>query len=266
MHALLDSGFGFHRHAQELDAIAKLGRGVEIGERDRRNALDVNRVRIDLGTERQARQDRKLLRGVVAFDVEGRIGLGVAQTLRFTQAFVEREPVLLHAREDVIAGAVEDAVDARERVAVEPLAQRLHDRYAAGDRGFEIERDAAAFRQHGKLMAMPGEQRLVGGHHRLAGRKCGFDRPLCGIALPADEFDQDIDRGIGGEQRGILDPAKFFQINVALLAAGAGADSDDLNRPPAARRELVTAALQADGRRPCRPFQVRQDRLSAARP
>ena len=89
MHALLNSGFGLDRHAQKLDAIAKLGCGVEIGERDRRYALDVNRSGIDFGSERQARQDRKLLRGVVALDVEGRIGLGITEALRFAQAFVE---------------------------------------------------------------------------------------------------------------------------------------------------------------------------------
>ena len=60
---------------------------------------------------RLARID-KLLRGVVALDVEGRIGLGIAEPLRLAQAIVEGDALLLHAREDVIAGAVEDAVDA----------------------------------------------------------------------------------------------------------------------------------------------------------
>jgi len=59
---------------------------VEIGERDRGDAFDVDRCFIDLGAEREARQDGKLLRGVVALDVEGRIGLRVTQALRLAQA------------------------------------------------------------------------------------------------------------------------------------------------------------------------------------
>ena len=60
--------------------------------------FDINRVGIDLGAESQARQDGELLRGVVAFDVESRIGLGITEALRLAQALVESEPVLLHAR------------------------------------------------------------------------------------------------------------------------------------------------------------------------
>ena len=86
MHALLDAAVGLHRHAQKLDAVAEFARGVEIGERDRRDAFDIDRAGIELGAEREARQDRKLLRGVVAFDVEGRIGLGIAESLRVAQA------------------------------------------------------------------------------------------------------------------------------------------------------------------------------------
>ena len=184
------------------------------------------------------------MRGVVAFDVEGRIGLGITQALRFAQAFIEAETILLHARQDVITGAVEDAVDARERIAVEPFAQRLHDRNAAGNRGFEIERNAVALGEHGEFLTVPGEQRLVGGNHRFAGRKRGLDRPFGRIALPANDFDQNIDRRIRRERYRIGHPANSFQIDVALFAARTRADRDDLNGTPAARNELVAPALQ----------------------
>ena len=80
---------GAHRDAEQLDAIAELVGGLEIGRRDRRDAFDIDRVGIDLGAEGEAGQDRELLRGVVAADVEGRIGLGIAEPLRLLQAVGE---------------------------------------------------------------------------------------------------------------------------------------------------------------------------------
>ena len=67
--------------------------------------------------EGEARQDGELVGGVEAADVEGRVGLGIAEALRVGQAVLEGQALQLHARQDVVAGAVEDAVDARDRVA-----------------------------------------------------------------------------------------------------------------------------------------------------
>ncbi len=97
MHALLDAFRRPHRHAQELDAIAELVGGGEVGRRDRGNAFDIDRALLDAGAEGKARQDRELLRGVVALDVESRIGLGIAEPLRLLQAIGERQALLLHA-------------------------------------------------------------------------------------------------------------------------------------------------------------------------
>src|ERR1700756_4564944 len=47
--------------------------------RNRRYAFDIHGALVDLGAESQARQDRKLLRGIVALDVESGIGLGVTE-------------------------------------------------------------------------------------------------------------------------------------------------------------------------------------------
>ena len=86
MHALLDAGLGALRDAQELDAVAQFVGGFEIGERDRLDALDMDGLGIDLGAEGEAGQDRELVGGVEAADVEGRIGLGIAEPLRLLQA------------------------------------------------------------------------------------------------------------------------------------------------------------------------------------
>ena len=60
----------------------------------------------------RARQQRQFVRGVEAANIEGGIGLGIALVLRFLQHIVEAPTLLLHLSEDVIAGAVEDAIDA----------------------------------------------------------------------------------------------------------------------------------------------------------
>ncbi len=180
----------------------------------------------------------------MALDVEGRIGLGITEALRLAQAFLERDTLLLHAREDVIAGAVEDAVDARKGVAVEAFAQRFHDRDTAGDRSLEIECDAMALGERRKLVTVARQQRFVRRHHRLAGGKRGFDRALGRVACSADQFDEGLDGRIGGKLDRIGDPARFFQIDHTLLAARARADGDHLDRAAATRHELLALTLQ----------------------
>ena len=114
------------------------------------------------------RQDGELVRGVEAADVEGRIGFRVAQRLRLGQHLGERAVLVRHRRQDEIAGAVEDAVDAPHLVGGERLAQRLDDGNAAGDRRLEVERDALLLGELGERHAVLGEQRLVGGDDVLA--------------------------------------------------------------------------------------------------
>ena len=143
MHALLDAARGALGDPQQLDAIAQfVGRG-EIGEADRLDAFDMDRLGVDPRAERQRSQNGELVRGVVAANVEGRVRLGVAEPLGVGETCLERQPVGLHPRENVVAGAVENAIDAPHCIAGERLAQGLDDRNAAADRRLEGERDAA---------------------------------------------------------------------------------------------------------------------------
>src|ERR1700742_808059 len=93
MYALLDTGLGFHRDPEQLDAVAELFRRFQIGGGNRGDALDVDRIGIDANAEGEARQDRQLLRRVMALDIERRIGLGITETLRLLEAFFERQPL-----------------------------------------------------------------------------------------------------------------------------------------------------------------------------
>ena len=244
MHALFDALVGFHRHAQKLDAITELGGGIQIGRRDRRNAFAIDGTRVDPGAERQARQDGKLLRGVVALHVERGIGLRIAEPLRFLQAIGEAQPLLLHAREDVVTGAVENPVDAVEGRAVEAFAERFYDRNAAGDRRFEIKRHAAPLGERGKLLPVRGKERLVGRDHRLAGGERGLNRKLSRTRRSADHLDQYVDCRVARQRHGIADPTKFPGIESSFLVARACADRDDLDAAPAARQQFIVSVFQ----------------------
>ena len=74
------------------------------------------------------------MRSVEAADVEGGIGLGISLRLRLLQHVGEGPALTLHQRQDVIAGAVEDAIDAADVVALQALAHHLDDGNAAGHR------------------------------------------------------------------------------------------------------------------------------------
>ena len=243
MHALFDALVGLHRDAEKLDAIAELIGGLEIGGRDRGDAFDVDRGRVDADAEGQARQDRKLLRGVVALDVERRIGFGVAQPLRLGETFLERQPLALHARQHVIACTVQNSINPRDGVAGQSLPQRLHDRNGAADRGLEIERNLVLLGERGQFDAMLRQERLVGGDHRLAGLQRRRDRRPRRIAVAADQLDERIDPGIARKLHRVRDPAQLPDVDAAILAARARADRHDLDRPPAAERQRLTLAL-----------------------
>ena len=89
MDALLDAAVGAAGDAEQLDAVAELVGRLDVGRRDRRDALDIDRLGVDLGAEGDRRQQRELVGGVEAVDVEGRIGLGIAEPLRLREALVE---------------------------------------------------------------------------------------------------------------------------------------------------------------------------------
>src|SRR6478735_497722 len=67
---------------EQLDDVPGVARSIHHRLVDRGDALAVHRLQRHCRVEREARQDRGLLRGVVAFDVRGRVGLGVPEALR----------------------------------------------------------------------------------------------------------------------------------------------------------------------------------------
>ena len=180
----------------------------------------------------------------MAFDVEGRIGLGVAEPLRVLEALGERQLLLLHAGEDVIAGAVEDAVDARERVADQAFAQRLDDRDAAGDRGLEIERHVMLLGERGKRHAVARQQGLVGGDDRFAGRERRLDRaPWPDRPRRPSARRTRRSPGSVASVTGSATQRRRSRSMPRSRGGRAGAYRHDLDRAAAARRERLALAL-----------------------
>ena len=60
-----------------------------------------------------------------------------------------------------------------------------------------------------------GDQRLVGGDHRLSGPERRLDRRLGGVALPAHQLDEEIDLGRPGQRHRIVMPGDPGEIVLA---------------------------------------------------
>ena len=162
------NGLGFFDQTEQFDGVTELSGELNVEPGDAADAFDVNLLWIHPETVRERSEDADFVRGIVAIDVERRLGFGIAEPLRFGQNIREVRAVEFHAREDVVAGAVDDAVEAGDAISNQSFAQHFDDGNAAGDTGFVVEVCAAALRRGKQLFAMRREERLVRGDNRLA--------------------------------------------------------------------------------------------------
>ena len=199
VHAQLHALLRAPRDAEVLDAVAELARVGHVLGRQAADALGVDALELQRDAEGDGGEDGELVGGVDALDVEGRVGLGVAARLRLGEDVGELAPGVAHLGEDEVAGAVDDARHPQDAVAGEPLAQGLDDRDAAGDGGLEGDHDAAALRRLEDLVAVQGDEGLVGGDDVLAALDRGQHQLARRIGA-ADELDDDVDRGVLDER------------------------------------------------------------------
>src|SRR5690348_15126875 len=73
MNALLQTLLGQPRDAEQLDAVAELLGEVDVEPRDVPDPFGVDPGEVDWAAETHARQDRQLVRGIDAVNVEARI-------------------------------------------------------------------------------------------------------------------------------------------------------------------------------------------------
>ena len=175
--------------------------------------------------------------GVHAADVEGGIGLGIAKLLRLGEHVAEAAPRGFHGCQDIIAGSIENAIDARDAVGTQPLAQGLDDRNAAGNGCLEIEGEVALLGGLGQRDAVMREQGLVGRDYGQSARDGGFDRGLCDTALAAHQLDIEVDVGRVRHLDRIVEPGDASHREPAILAPGACRNGGELKRASAARCE-----------------------------
>src|SRR5205823_14898487 len=96
---------------------------MEIGGSDVADASHWNFCGIDGVSKSDARENCDLVTRIKAVNVEGRIGFSIAGGLCLLQRLTETNPALLHLRQDVVAGAVQNSINRLDAVG----RQRLRD-------------------------------------------------------------------------------------------------------------------------------------------
>ena len=196
------------------------------------DALVDDLVEVHRGRERQPREDRHLGGGVAAGHVVGRVGLRVAELLRLPQRLARSQRRRGHLGEDVVGRAVDDPVDALHVRGGERLLQHADDRHHAGHRALEAQLDPVLARARPQLLAVLGEQLLVGRDDVLA----GAHRPQHVLARRLDAADQ-LDDQVRALQDLLERPAR------------AGEHAADLRPQPGDRHDRVGALGEQLGER-----------------
>src|SRR6185369_953254 len=156
---------------------------------------------------------------------------------------LERQALVAHLGEDEVGGAVDDPGDPLDAVRRQPLAQRLDDRDAAADRGLEGDHHALLLRGGEDLVAVGGEQRLVGGHDVLAvGDRLQHQRLRDRVA--ADQLDDDLDVVSPGHAEGVVDDLRSVSYDRSGFLNFLVRHHRDADRAPGAALDLVGVAIE----------------------
>src|SRR5579872_6673567 len=130
-----------------LDHETQLPRRLHVVRGYVANAFNLHRVGIYLSAERQFGQNFELLRGVVAIDIEGGISFRETFCLRFAKRIVEFNSTFSHARQNVIAGAVQNPAEPLNTISDQSISESANNRNAAANAGFKPEADSLRFRR-----------------------------------------------------------------------------------------------------------------------
>jgi hypothetical protein len=246
VHPDRDAVVGLGGDAEQLDHVPEPTGHLDVGGGDLLDALAEDVGGVDGRVEGERGDDRGLGGGVVAADVRGRVGLGVPELLGLGEHVRVRRPLLGHAGEDVVGGAVQDPDDARDAVPRERLLERLDDRDGTRHRRLEGEVDAGAARQLGELRPLVRDQLLVGRDHRLAELQ-GPPHQRRGEAATPHDLDDQVDVvGLDHRHR-IVGVDLGRQGQVADLGEVADGHPGDLQPSAGAGGQVLGAAVEDGG-------------------
>lgn len=213
--------------ADEADGAADLGGVAEVDGGNGADAGSGNVGGRQLDAEREGGEEGEFGAGIEAVDVGGGVGFGVAEALGFGENGVEFAVILLDFAEDVVTGAVEDAVEGFEAVGGDTFAKDAVDGDAAADAGFHGEEDTAGRSLAPEGDAVEGDEFLVGGDNGLAGGDGGLD-DFPGDGGAADQFGDDFDVRVGDDVAPVVgDEGAVKPRGESLRGGRAAADGGD---------------------------------------
>ena len=184
MHADVDAGVGVAGDAEQLNGVAELaGLGDVLGA-DGADTLLVHIIGGNAGAKADGGEDGRLAGGIEAVDVGGRVGLGIALGLCIGEHVGVIGALGVHARQDVVGGAVEDAGDGQDLVAHQIVLKRAHDGDAAAAAGLALNLHAARARLLGECLDMTAQQGLVGRETCLPFSKAVVKISVAGCSPP----------------------------------------------------------------------------------
>ena len=92
-------------------------------------------------------ENYRLVGSIDAIEVQRFVRLDVAERTGIIQDLLERSSFLLHAGQEIVGGAVENAVNERKLVRDQTFTQYLDDRNTARNAGLECVADVCLFPQ-----------------------------------------------------------------------------------------------------------------------
>src|SRR5450830_1614010 len=243
VHAQLDAVGSTLGDAQQLDAVAELLGVADVGRREAGDAFDIGLVELHRDAESDGAHQGGLVGRIHAFDVEGGVGLGVAQALGLFEHHFKVQALVTHFGQDEVGGAVDDAGDPLDGVGGQAFAQRLDDGDAPRHGGLEGHHHALGRSGREDLGAMHGQQGLVGGDDVLAGGN-GFEHQGLGDAVAPDQFDHDVDLGVGNHGAGVVDDLHLIAHHSAGTLDVQVGHHGDLDATARAAADFFLVALQ----------------------
>ena len=84
------------RNTEQLDSIPQLLRITDIGRLQSRDPFHIRLVELNGNAKGNRRHQRCLMRRIDAFDIKGRVGFGIAESLRFLEHDIKVQTFVTH--------------------------------------------------------------------------------------------------------------------------------------------------------------------------